>query len=425
MRFIHFLFTGLLVLALLVTAQGELNNLPPGEINIKRHVFSDAAIEHDVFVDVILPSGYQQSTKAYPVIYVLDGQRYGLMAAGAMQSLAHFERMPEAIVVSIYFIDQQIRRQTLTRLSDEFNQFLQQQLIVLVNKSYRTSGDEIIFGWQQAGTQALKLLANKPQLFDAYISASGNSRFSEDTPVRFLSDFVASNYQLPVFVFATMAESEHWIADEYAALDEFIANNSNKHLTAVVERYDDEDHWSTAYKTLYRGLRRYYHDYEPLQFSSLKELKNAGDLPYVQDFYKNRAKRYGTSEKVPDKTRFSMLTGAMRADDIASFDKYLTAFDDYFYGVTSPFWLQRYGDFYAKHQMPVKALAVYKISAERFVKTPSAIADYGKALVDSGNRMLGIKMLQKAVELAKTQGDDTLATYQQLLEQAQKGKKGT
>ncbi len=52
-------------------------------------------------VQVFLPDGYAESEKDYPVLYILDGQRYFLHGVSLQKSFVEFRQAPEFIVVGI------------------------------------------------------------------------------------------------------------------------------------------------------------------------------------------------------------------------------------------------------------------------------------------------------------------------------------
>ena len=52
-------------------------------------------------IQVYLPDGYSKSNKKYPVIYLLDGQRYFLYGVTLDRLLKHFRMTPDFIVVGI------------------------------------------------------------------------------------------------------------------------------------------------------------------------------------------------------------------------------------------------------------------------------------------------------------------------------------
>ena len=105
-------------------------------------------------LSVALPEGYMNSTQAYPVIYVLDGDACFGMAAG-LTPIAHwFSEAPEAIIVGISYgiesYDQwaqlrerdfkipEVRDAPPDSVANRFLDALTQEMIPFIDENYRT-----------------------------------------------------------------------------------------------------------------------------------------------------------------------------------------------------------------------------------------------------------------------------------------------
>ncbi len=61
-------------------------------------------------ITVYLPKSYNNNALSFPTLYVLDGQRFGMMAAGFQQELSFQRQTPEFIVVAINGLTPRERR---------------------------------------------------------------------------------------------------------------------------------------------------------------------------------------------------------------------------------------------------------------------------------------------------------------------------
>ena len=52
-------------------------------------------------IQIFLPDGYEDSDITYPVLYILDGQRYFLHAVSLQKSFIEFKQTAEFIIVGI------------------------------------------------------------------------------------------------------------------------------------------------------------------------------------------------------------------------------------------------------------------------------------------------------------------------------------
>jgi predicted alpha/beta superfamily hydrolase len=134
---------------------------------------------------VSLPADYATSKRAYPVLYVLDGWHFPLMAF--LQDNARFsERMDPLIIVNVSHGEKQAmvlraRDFTPTRTSREANSggaaafldFIEHELIPYVDKTYRTvPTDRGLLGHSYGGLFAIYALEKRPALFQRIVAAS-------------------------------------------------------------------------------------------------------------------------------------------------------------------------------------------------------------------------------------------------------------
>jgi hypothetical protein len=138
---------------------------------------------YDLLVSV--PEDYQTSGKAYPVLYVLDGWHFPLMAFLQNNNL-YSNRMPPVIIVNVSHGDKnymalRARDFTPTKTSQEatsggassFLDFFERELIPFVDHTYRTvSTDRALLGHSYGGLFALYALEQRPGLFQRIVAAS-------------------------------------------------------------------------------------------------------------------------------------------------------------------------------------------------------------------------------------------------------------
>jgi predicted alpha/beta superfamily hydrolase len=137
---------------------------------------------------ISLPAEYATFDKKYPVLYVLDGWHFPLMAF--LQDNNTFSgRMPPVIIVNISHGDipwmqvRPIRSRDLTPTASPrepgsggaalFLDFFEHELIPFIDKTYRTNtGDRGLLGHSYGGVFALYALEERPDLFQRIVAAS-------------------------------------------------------------------------------------------------------------------------------------------------------------------------------------------------------------------------------------------------------------
>jgi len=139
--------------------------------------------QYDLLVS--LPEGYATSGKSYPVLYVLDGWHFPLMAF-LQNNNVYSERMPPVIMVNVSHGSGDVmalraRDFTPTKTPQEvgsggaaaFLDFLEHEAIPFVDRTYRTvPSDRGLLGHSYGGLFAIYCLEQRPGLFQRIVAAS-------------------------------------------------------------------------------------------------------------------------------------------------------------------------------------------------------------------------------------------------------------
>src|SRR5579883_1925491 len=153
--------------------------------NTAKHTLTAAKIGQKFDLLISLPDDYATSGRRYPVLYVLDGWHFPLLAF--LQNNNHYsERMPPVIMVNISHGEGNVmalraRDFTPTRTKVEptsggagaFLDFFEHDVIPLVDRTYRTVlSDRALLGHSYGGLFALYALEQRPALFQRIVAAS-------------------------------------------------------------------------------------------------------------------------------------------------------------------------------------------------------------------------------------------------------------
>jgi len=146
-------------------------------------------LDEERALNVYLPYGYSpDSSKTYPVIYLLDGSAYEdfIHVAGIVQfgSYSWINMIPETIVVGIENVNRNRDFTGETRDSmhkadypemggsANFTDYLKSEVIPYIEASYKTSETRTIIGQSLGGLLATEILLKQPEMFDNYIIIS-------------------------------------------------------------------------------------------------------------------------------------------------------------------------------------------------------------------------------------------------------------
>jgi len=128
-----------------------------------------------------LPDEYDTSKKAYPVLYLLDGNSSSLLeTVSAMDKLGSDENIPKMIVVAIENTNRDRDMMPLSTKqytvpvagAEQFLSFIGDELIPQIDKKYRTNQQRILCGKSLSGLFTIYALLTRPQLFESYIGRS-------------------------------------------------------------------------------------------------------------------------------------------------------------------------------------------------------------------------------------------------------------
>lgn len=137
-------------------------------------------------LQISLPEGYAKSGKAYPVLYVLDGWHFPLMAF-LQENNVYSGRMPPVIIVNVGqdpagdVMALRAHDFTPTKTSQEatsggaaaFLDFLEHEVIPFVDHTYRTiPADRGLLGHSYGGLFAIYCLEQRPALFQRIVAVS-------------------------------------------------------------------------------------------------------------------------------------------------------------------------------------------------------------------------------------------------------------
>jgi len=161
--------------------------------------FQSGILGGEVTYLVHLPDGYEESTKDYPVIYMMNGQSVSSFA-NAFSTLDNLsnERIPDMILIGISNTGVADSYWSCpddsgnVKLGDSFSKFLKEDLIPEVKRNYRSNDYKILFGQSNTGLFVLYNLMSHPDMFNAYVVASPMfgwcPQFYKDKTKAFLSN---------------------------------------------------------------------------------------------------------------------------------------------------------------------------------------------------------------------------------------------
>lgn len=265
-----------------------------------------AILNEERKVLVALPRDYEKSTQKYPVIYVLDAEWNFPFVAEAVKVLADSERIPPSIVIGVTNSDR--NRDFTTKLNgnfqkpdfmketggaDNFLNYLEKDLVPMVDKILRTEPHRTLIGHSLGGLFAWHSLASRPQLFQSYLILDASVFWDNGVVVKEVKEFFKQNpvAKSRVFWGRDRIPREVWF-DQNTELLEFWEKNPPKNVKFKFYEMDEETHSTLVFPGSYIGLRSLYADY-------LIPYTEKMTLADVTDHYAALSKEFGYEVRIP------------------------------------------------------------------------------------------------------------------------------
>jgi uncharacterized protein len=225
------------------------------------------------------PPSYAGSTRAYPVLYMTDGDRHIGHTGAVTDFLSREGRMPEVILVGITNTDR-TRDLTPTKVAvmsaggqsfetptagggDRFLDFIATEVIPLVEKKYRTQPYRVFAGHSFGGLFGMHAFLTRPELFNAVIAVSPTLTWDSRYIYRRAEEWVKSAPARPRTLVVSVGNEGKELDREFDALKSLMETKGPRDLVFQAVRFDDEDHGSVVLPTHYAGLRKVF---EPFRF---------------------------------------------------------------------------------------------------------------------------------------------------------------
>lgn len=132
---------------------------------------------------VSLPDAYREAGRRFPVVFMMDGElNFNSGCIGGVRLAAQMGEIPDFIIVGIRNTDREkdvfpdvVTYPDGTKAggrADAYLDFVRDELIPKVEKTYRTDGYRVLYGTSNSGFTAVYALLRSPAIADAYVAAS-------------------------------------------------------------------------------------------------------------------------------------------------------------------------------------------------------------------------------------------------------------
>ena len=336
------------------------------------HKINSKTLNEERSVWVRVPLKYSQTGEKFPVVYMLDGHApQPSMMAGIIEQQAWGGKMPEMILVSIQNTN---RSRDLTPTNDKnggretggadkFLQFIEKEVMPLIEKNYRTQPFKIFAGHSLGGLTVVYSFATRPDLFDAYIAASPVLQYDDYFVIKETEKLFGQKRDLEKTMFLGLGDEPDY-KNGWNKFQKLLKDEKPKNFEYEFREFADDNHPSVVLPVYYHGLRKIFDGW------SARNAKIVSDL---ENHYKKLSKRFGYEIIIPE--------------DTLTFSAYQ----------------------YLQQKLYDEAIKLFKKTVEYHPDSANAHNALGEALEEDGQFKQAAESFKKALELARRQNDENFS----------------
>ena len=268
---------------------------------------------------ISLPKGYDETSFCYPVLYVLNASWETLFTNSA--TTAHYlygaGTCPNMVVVGI--CDNAYTRDFMPHMgkSDEFINFLKEDLIPFIDSRYRTAPFRILYGQSNSGLLTIYNLLTQSEIFNAYIASSPMLGWDWEFILQKIKEFNNKELKQTKYLYFNYGSEDYErVLDSVPKFAEELKTNKSGKLKWKIDVLENEGH--VPFRSLYEGLKFIFPDWT-LSNERIKEMS----FEQVEKYYADLSERYNYEIKIPGSMLFEFAFKFLPDEDYDKAIEYL------------------------------------------------------------------------------------------------------
>jgi predicted alpha/beta superfamily hydrolase len=240
--------------------------IPGSEV---RKITSNIVQGQEYDLQILLPAGYEKSTKSYPTVYVMDSQWDFPLMKSLYGNQFYDGFIPEAIIVGITWGGKRpnpdslrVRDYTPTNDgrakqgggADKFLDFIKSEVFPFMSKNYRVNDDRSLVGCSLGGLFTIYAMLTHTEMFRGYAAASPAVGWDREVLYKFETAFAEKKLHTPVRLFMTVGDVERGRPTFEKMADHFKSRNYS-HAKIVAKVLDNTGHTGTKAPTYGPGMQ--------------------------------------------------------------------------------------------------------------------------------------------------------------------------
>jgi predicted alpha/beta superfamily hydrolase len=263
-----------------------------------RHTINSVTLGEERTILVRVPPGYERSSQRFPVLLMLDAHSpQNAMMASIIEAQAFAGAIPEMILVGIQNTNR-LRDLTPTPSEragsgggDKFLDFIEKEVLPLVDKTYRTEPYRVYAGHSLGGLAVVYAMASRPHLFGGYIAASPVLHWDNNFVVKKVEETFRANKEFRKSLFISLGDEPQYLGG-YNAFKDLLKKSAPNGFEYEMNHWTDEDHGSILMRTYLAGVRK--------NFTGWRIDPSVQSLLALKSHYGKLSKRFGYEVKPPE-----------------------------------------------------------------------------------------------------------------------------
>jgi predicted alpha/beta superfamily hydrolase len=250
-----------------VKAQYSTVTIPGSEV---RKITSAIVKGQEYELQILLPGGYKNSTKKYPVIYLMDSQ-WDFPLVKSIYGQQYYDGfIPEVIIVGVTWGGEKpnpdsLRARDYTptmeeRLpqsggADKFLEFMEKELFPFIENNYKADADNrILMGCSLGGLFTMYTMFTHTSMFTGYAAASPAAGWDKEVLYKYEEKFAAKKISNPIRLYLTVGDVERG-RNTFEKIAGYISSKKYANVSIRSKVLESTGHSGTKSETYNRGLQ--------------------------------------------------------------------------------------------------------------------------------------------------------------------------
>lgn len=231
---------------------------------------NSAIVNQEYELHILLPGGYEKSTKKYPVVYLMDSQ-WDFPLVKSIYGQQYYDGfIPEMIIVGVTwggvkpnpdslrardYTPTNEKRMIQSGGADKFLSFMKDELFPFIEKNYKADNTgRTLMGCSFGGLITMYAMLTHTEMFNGYAAASPAIGWDNEVLYQYEKIFAAKKLTNPVRLYMTVGDVERSrpVFERFA--DQLI-NRNHANVSIRSKVLENTGHSGTKSETYSRGLQ--------------------------------------------------------------------------------------------------------------------------------------------------------------------------